>query len=249
LRAVVSRLTLIVLHFMSECREDIRYFLRDTNLKKQKWKEGQAVKKLILAFLLIASLSLSGTAYAISVGTFGDIDLWVTDASRVSGTGGDYAGVDAVSALIGDDLTDGAINISTSTSFLLEFSYGITNVAGDDFVVFDSRFSSDGAYITLDSGGIERHVSATEFTDSGLDFVLKNTSYTFSLYGAALDLSDWGYSEGDTIYDLILKGESQSDIMGVGVPTSAPVPEPATMFLLGSGLVGLAGFRRRSRKG
>ena len=38
-----------------------------------------------------------------------------------------------------------------------------------------------------------------------------------------------------------------SPIIGAWV-IARPIPEPATMLLLGSGLIGLAGFRRKFRK-
>ncbi len=191
---------------------------------------------------VVTALLFSTNASAISVGSFGVLDNWVTGASRISGAGGDYAGLSAIDALIGDDLTDGAININTGDAFQLDFSGGIQNISGADLVIFDGRFSSDGVYVEIN--GSEQLVSSGSFTDSGLDLILKNSGLSFDLFGASLDLSDWGIADGASIFSFNIRGTGQSDIMGASGISTGVVPVPAAVWLFGSGLIGLFGLAR-----
>jgi hypothetical protein len=99
----------------------------------------------------------------------------------------------------------------------------------------------------IDSGGIQKDpiVKIDTGTNIGNATVTITNPAANYLWTVALDLSSLGISMADGDIDVFWGTATCANDVIEG---SAAVPEPATLLLLGTGLVGLAGFHRRVRK-
>jgi hypothetical protein len=127
-----------------------------------------------------------------------------------------------------------------NNAFYAQYILGPSPTANLNFALFNNSFGVDspsGWMVGVKGSLFANPLNGADFGDS-----------PFKIYSYDKIVSQWTLGDGILGRDQGAWGHIDYELNLSAIVSASAVPEPSTMLLLGSGLVGIIGFRRRLKK-
>lgn len=210
-------------------------------------------KIVLLLFILLLTLFISSFSYAVTYdmnsmtpgyyteSTFNNAFLGVS-FNNTGGDGFDIRPTEVNGIYLGPDFSGNAIwnnpFYTTNNSTIATFSVPVFSVS-----VTLGDYNRDSDLLNLfayDENDTE--IDNVSFENPESSYAGMTLGISSSIAIAYVEFYGVGLMENSVAWDNFSFNED------VGSSNQAPVPEPATIFLLGAGLAGLAGIRKKNKK-